>query len=516
MADFRPTSTIYCFTGTRVDRQNQPFFKTPAAKVAWYMGQTHVIFNNYSWQRENNSYFIRVERRADMCRDFDMLMYQNDPADRWMICRITEISFINPNVTQINYEIDWFQTSMGYIEFRDCWIEREMQSNDWNGGEPSWNNLQPEGLEGGIMTRTPNTAAMTAAGFNKFTLVVLSQYDEDGMPNYDVVSLSNYPTGLNRITFSIPENGSMPGLNRMLKTYADKGIDLSTAIVGMFICPSDYVIGANVEKNITVTPNWSSIAGVQIVNAKCFTSEFFGLEISNRRGNSVELKMEQFTETGEVLLRRLSSFGEGSGGSLLYPVGYEGFSPDFGVMLYNDMQSPFVSNAFSSWLSSNIASVGASAATDAIAGAQIGAAVGGPHGAVIGGIAGLGFSALKIFDKHKDPAALGGQVAGAVFQLQSNFYGFSICWVHPRAANIRSIDQYFSRYGYRTNRLKKPNVDTRPHWNYVKTAGAVVGGPIGMVAREEIEAQMDKGVTFWHVNNGITIGDYSDPMGNRE
>lgn len=512
MADFRPETTIYLFKDTRVDAFNQPYFTNEGAKMSWYFSHPYITYDRYSYQREQRSY-VRVDGKADELRAYDMLGFKNG-SNKWILCNVLGVEFINPNCTEVAFEVDYMQTYIEQTQFRHCWVEREMQENDWDGTKPSWNNLQPEGLETGALIRSPLTSAMEMTKFDKFSAVVISKYDINGDDTYSIESNNNYPSGLNKIVFDVPKNGILLGLSAYLNQLAAKGINVTEAIVGIFICPSDYVNDGTWSRVITVNPTWNVIDGYELVNAKCFTSEFVKFEISNRRGEEVELKPERFTETDSIILRMDSNFGWGSGGAMLYPQSYEGWPKDFGVILFNDVQSPFTSNAFSSWLSQNSGSLILGGMLNVIKGASTGVIAGGPGGAA----AGAGFAAaqslVKIAEQGKDPSAVGGQSAGNVLQIVLDNYGFSINWVWPSYQNIKCIDEYFSMYGYRTNRLKVPNVNTRPLWNYVKTAGAVVTGPFTHTAKLAMQQQLDNGVTFWHVP-AATIGDYSDLAGNK-
>lgn len=505
MADFRPTTTIYLFKDTRVDAQNQPYFTNEGEKMAWYFSHPSITYSQYSYQREQRQY-VRVNGKADVLRAYDMMAWKNEE-NKWVLCNITGVEFINPNCTEVTFEVDYMQTFIENTQFRHCWVEREMQSNDWDGTKPSWNNLQPEGLETGSLIRSPVTSAMEEAKFDTFSAVVISKYDIDGNDTFTVTSNNNYPSGLNVLRFDIPKNGTLLGLSAYLNTLSGKGIDVTNAIVGIFVCPARYAAEGTWNQVITVSPNWNIIDGYEIVNSKCFTSEFVNFELSNRRGEEVELKPERFTETDNIILRMEANFGWGSGGALLYPQSYEGYPKDYGVILFNDIQSPFTSSAFGSWLSQNAGSL--------VLGGMLNIISKGSTGKAVGAISSAAESVIKIAERAKDPAAVGGQSAGNVLQLVLDNYGFSINWVWPTAANIKCIDDYFSRYGYRTNRLKVPNVNTRPLWNYVKTAGAVVSGPFTHTAKVAMQNQLDNGVTFWHVP-AATIGDYSDLAGNKE
>ena len=69
------------------------------------------------------------------------------------------------------------------------------------------------------------------------------------------------------------------------------------------------------------------------------------------------------------------------------------------------------------------------------------------------------------------------------------------------------IDEYFDMYGYQTNSLKIPNINNRPNWNYIKTAGINLIGDIPEIDLQEIKSLFNEGFTIWH--NTSTFLDYS-------
>lgn len=62
----------------------------------------------------------------------------------------------------------------------------------------------------------------------------------------------------------------------------------------------------------------------------------------------------------------------------------------------------------------------------------------------------------------------------------------------------RRIDGFFDMYGYATNELKIPEIDSRPKWNYVKTQGINLEGDIPENDLAEIRSLFDNGITLWH------------------
>lgn len=71
----------------------------------------------------------------------------------------------------------------------------------------------------------------------------------------------------------------------------------------------------------------------------------------------------------------------------------------------------------------------------------------------------------------------------------------------------RRIDKFFDMYGYLTNELKLPNINSRPNWNYIKTIGANIIGDIPEEDLLNIRNLFDNGITLWHKTS--TFLDYS-------
>ena len=69
---------------------------------------------------------------------------------------------------------------------------------------------------------------------------------------------------------------------------------------------------------------------------------------------------------------------------------------------------------------------------------------------------------------------------------------------HIKAQFAQRIDHYFDMFGYATNDLKVPNINTRPYWNYIKTQGINIEGDVPETDLAELRNLFDNGVTLWH------------------
>lgn len=520
MADFQPTTTIWLFKNTKVSLQNQPYFSSEAAKLSWYLSHDVKTFEHYSYQREPRQY-VRVQGKADDLRGYDMLAFRNAPGSRAIFCRVIDVGFVNPNVTEITFETDAMQTFIDVLSFDDSWVEREMVEDDWSGSLPNYNNLIPEGLETGELKKTyiddTFPQLLEAGGI----IIVLSAYDGNAEPNYTINRAGAFYWGLNQILCN------QSSLATLLKTYEEKGrLD---GIAGIWCVPLGMADPAGQSFTVIINAP-TQIDGYTPKNAKCFTSEFCNVEISNRAGDSSFLAPEYFFGPGNssANIGVHGNFAAGGGGICAYPVSYGGNNAtptDFGVYLPMDAQTCYVGNAFANWVGQNkaplvlegvknIANLGSAVGTlaaSSLTGNPVGLALGAKQ---LGNSLYQSLNSLAgISTKASNPAAANGQANGSGWAMATGRYGFAFYLNTPNQEVIKSIDDFFTVYGYRTCRAKKPNVNTRPFWNYVKCAPACVSGPITMKDKQEIEAILNAGVTFWHVTNGAVIGDYS--MDNR-
>ena len=84
---------------------------------------------------------------------------------------------------------------------------------------------------------------------------------------------------------------------------------------------------------------------------------------------------------------------------------------------------------------------------------------------------------------------------------------FTFYQMHIKSEYAQIIDKYFDMFGYKTNLVKVPNINSRPHWNYVKTVGCTLTGSVPADSMRHLCQIYDHGITFW--NNGNEIGQYN-------
>ena len=81
------------------------------------------------------------------------------------------------------------------------------------------------------------------------------------------------------------------------------------------------------------------------------------------------------------------------------------------------------------------------------------------------------------------------------------------------------LSDHFRMYGYSYNRWKSIGelIKNRKYYNYIQTNICnIIGDRIPYEDLEEIKAIFNRGLTFWHVENNIDIGNYANAVKNDE
>ena len=84
----------------------------------------------------------------------------------------------------------------------------------------------------------------------------------------------------------------------------------------------------------------------------------------------------------------------------------------------------------------------------------------------------------SIYQHSLQPNSAKGNVNGGDINVCNNKNGFFFYKMSIKSEYARIIDDYFTMFGYKTNRVKIPNITGRRYWNYVKTVDCNCDGDI--------------------------------------
>lgn len=525
-----PDTWVRLFKDTGIDEYNKPYFENVNELIGWMIDyKENILLTDFSYQRADERQYIAVSIDYNEAITYDTIAWINQGHEpkTWFVANITGVEFKNPNTTWIYFKVDAFCTFCGNIEWEKSYslVEREHVADDWNGDVPNYDNI---GVSEGLnpVLEKPLYAYVFYAG-QSYQYVVRDpyfQYDEGKYAIGGGTRDNVYGMEVHIFNSGKEVNNYLDALQENSRTDVEKVVDIQTI-------PNQTVVANNAQ--VFLTPPWSS---VQYNNAKCFSSEFCLLRVESLAADTVSYKPELF---GDSDLNRIHFFMQlmspaGSYCLLVYPTQYPkggGNSGEYyGFKIQDFPHGNFSADTFAQWLSINLlpsAIRGGIGAIQTVTGA--GAAIGGlsagnPVAAFTGtmqaahGASTLVNTVAQFNDARMHGTSLGGEfgMTNAAFAAACNHLGYSISWYMPNDPTMAFVDSYFDRFGYKVMKLKVPERKSRPFWNYVKTVEGHIAGTMPANYRQDIEALLNGGVTFWHVENGqINIGDFSNPTGNK-
>jgi hypothetical protein len=160
-------------------------------------------------------------------------------------------------------------------------------------------------------------------------------------------------------------------------------------------------------------------------------------------------------------------------------------------------------------MATNALGIGASA----LAGAMTGGV-----GAVIGLSAGMSSinavtsQLTELYNHSIVPNTFSGNTNGGDVSTAGKMNNIYIWKMSITAQFAQILDSYFDLYGYKTNKVKTPNVAHRQNWWYTKTINANIIGNVPNDEMNKIKEAYNSGLTFWRnpsnflnysVSNGI-------------
>lgn len=476
------------------------YFASATAQYNYFVGLQKYNLANYTYQRVKRG-IARVGIKADNLYDCNYMMFQNTAyGNKWFYAFITSVEFVNNECSEVHFELDVMQTWFFDCEPDYCFVEREHSVTD-NIGD----NILPESLNCGEYVYN-DYGKLTPVLDPLCVIIMISDTDE----NPDGTLYDGIYGGCTLFAFNTNDTDS---IRSKLEPYNQK----PDAIVGMYMCPviatggaisaggkkisysrSSYTINISKDK---ISSNLR-IDGYKPKNKKLYTYPYNFLQISTGK-NSATYRYEFFNDLTaslsiDVPLTMPLQIA-------LRPKNYKGSNGltlnSETIVLDDYPMCSWNTDAFRAWLAQNAVPIGAN-----LAGALIESLTFPPVGA-IKGVSAIANTLTSGYKASISADITKGNInSGNVDVASGNktFFG-GRCSVSKQYAKI--IDDYFTMFGYATKQCKKPNRNSRPHWNYVKTVGATVTGSVPADDMRKICSIYDNGITFW--KNGSEVGQYN-------
>ena len=519
---FSPETTIRFLSNTGIDDSNKPNFTSNSAMTSWLLGKTKYTKTGLSYQRADERQFTSVDLNYYDLLTCDAMMWQNaGTSDMWLVANITDLEWVNPNLTRVYFKVDAYCSFCGNIDWSDsyCFVEREHVQNDWSGGAPNWDNI---GLDEGFSLTPEYIIDSQKQSFTPDTYIVLSPYDAEGNPDFKAETKYGILDGINELVTQSP--AAVQSYLNQLATGSESKLEQVLGVISVPHEMNDSSFGS-----VTPIRPWTILTWVN--NAKSYSSQFCNITVESMLGGSKCYKPE-LMGAGEWSFV-WTAFRVGmSCGVNIRPGTYAGIETgenrDLSYTIEGTPMGAFVGNGFSQYMSTNglrLISNGLSWLTSLgpLAGAGVAAVTAGiasPLGAIatgtIAALASAKGTLQDIISAKKSSAFVGGNTSQSDVNLTvaQQGYGFYVRVYTPMIDRFRAVDAFFDRFGYKVCRLKTPNINTRPCWNYVKTSEAHIAGTFPYVYKQQVEALLNNGCTFWNVS-ARSIGDYSSPEANK-
>lgn len=549
-------SEIYLAKGIALDRDyNNVLNYTPQQTLAYVQSKQTAHATNYSFIEDG---IISVGFTYSVCLEANYMAFQNkNYSNRWMFAWIDEVRYVNNGTTEIKYTIDsWSSYFWNINSDGGCYVIREHTNDDTIGA-----NTIDEGLA--VPEVEQVNSASTSFLDNELYICVATNWDpsiksdpdnsgnvssKDGAGYNGVTMFNNNTFGSLLCLFDFSDTGLTNLENFLFLTNTQGHID---DVHDMFIVPkcvfaaqTDLLtknlvceqlafspfpphfntttisykqvsyMGADRDniyfRNVEFTPLYN-YGDYSVKNNKCYCYPYNYLMVSNNVGKQNILKLEEFDDVegftaGNKILTIQMSLSVGMSGRIV-PVRYRGrqFDYDNSIPLAKFPTCAWSADSYTNWLTEQ--SVNASNPL-----ISVGADVASGGSLLAGVVTSAAVEIARFYGEYKKaqllPEITGGQSTGDVnFGNKNN--NFSIVQFRIKLEHLKQIDDYFSRYGYKTLRVKKPNISGRAYWNYLQI-GSNENLGVGDVPEKfmnDINRAARKGVTIWH--NHANIGNFT-------
>lgn len=475
--------------------------------------------DDFSFIRNQNK--IQTGFNYNTCLQANYIAFQNpNYSNKWFFAWIDEVIYKGDSNTEIDFTVDSWSTWFDRWKAKPCFVSREHVNDDTIG-----KHTIPENLDVGDMIQE---SVETELDLKKICFCLLTTYDP--VSDEDFVGVTKYNNqlfGYEIVIFDLSKTNEIDIENFIQATNAKSKID---SILAIFACPLEMFSTTTLEqkegKYTTATYHYQIVSTDQVTtgeitksclsyaflfsktnsfsdytpkNNKCFTYPYNFLQVTNNVGNYNNYKYELFdSENPQFEIQMSFSIGMSI---RAVPRGYKGidYNNDESLPLGKFPTFSWASDAFINWLTQNAVNVGTSLVSTGIS------AVTGNTGTTSGNIANL---IGQFYQASLMPSIEGGNNTGDVnFSNGDNTFKF----IHLRCKNenMKIIDNYFSRFGYKVNELKVPNITGRKYWNYIEIAPSeeIGYGDVPSKYMEIINNACRKGITIWH--NHDNVGNYN-------
>lgn len=529
-----------------LDSKNQLRFNNKSEQFNYFYNLPHLDLDNATYQRKDG--VIRYPELMDNIQEYNYVMYQNkEYTNKWFYAFIVDMRYVNDNMSEIVITTDVWQTWQFDLIFKESFVEREMiESSDDIPGS----NLIPESFE------TGEYVIGGTAEIDDLEPVYIIAYAVETFGH----TFNGFYSGIEYLAY---ENGDLlrAALTQiaMGESSEDTGID---KIIAIFSVPRLAFNGVTIPNDVmnnsfTATPRAvnlqntpSQLDGYVPKNAKLLTYPFCYLAFNPSGSTGKIFRYEDF-QNGHPSFSIISEINPNPTVCVI-PQNYRNSNGDDLADICTISGYPNVSwsvDVYNVWLAQNSQMINLNMKSQAdmldialssldnskkqsVTSAALSFGGNAATGNSLGIVNSLASASFNLENIKLDEERLRTQFDNQIYmQLAEQQYHAKL----PNDATFGSnnttligynkfdkniftrytikrqfaerIDDYFSMFGYKTNRVKVPNINNRPNWNFIKTTDINIVADIPQGDLALIKAMFDNGFTIWH--NPQTFLDYS-------
>ena len=520
----------------KLDNYNQLTFTNASTQETYFKSLPHLEYDGCTYQRKDGVIRYSTDKEVDSnaprfedLLTYNYCMYKNDSyANKWFYAFVTDVKYVNDGMTEVTIETDVFQSWQFDLNYMNSFIEREHVSDDTIGVHTI-----PENLETGEFT---NHDDKTKFGIGSCHAVVCTSEDPFRQgANYPYNVVNSIPSGLHYFVV-----GDFTSVNFIgwLTDWAAKKSDLSL-IQSIFMVPDSmtgygqgdnywsyalkegglsyapyhkldtYITGSFNLGDTTITKPYNNINGYVPRNNKLYVYPYNFMIVDNHGGVCEEFRYEDFTSQNCVFTTK----GDITPGCSIrtIPRNYKHIDYNYSEGI-NALKLPIGSwqgDVYTNWLTQNSVNIGVNLATST-AGIVSGVATGNVASGV-SGILGIASTLGSIYEHSRIPNQVYGNQNSGDVSFSDGESTFTLYRRTIKYEYAKMIDDFFTMYGYKVNRLATPNINKRVNWDYIKTIDVNIEGNVPEKDLDKIRSLFNNGCTFWH--NPATFLNYSASNG---